>query len=547
MKSPLFRRLAATAIALTVLTLVLIDGAVRAWESDQETSAVRGRLIDAGAWMRTSIVPGNPAVPAAWCQAARARIEWLDAGGQVLASCDDTGTEDARQIAVTVPISRDGAGTLRLSAPPERNTGIDRLRLEIASIALAAAIFALVVAYHVTHSLTRRVTQLKLYAETLLDGPATEDGTRVSNDELGTLEEALTRLGVQLRELFERWRVESSRSEAILSGMAEGVLAVDHDLRVVFSNQAVTRALGTRRSVRERIPVLELVRDSELAGILKRVVVSGEVVKQNVTIAAAGGRVFEIQAAPFGVAGGSGALAIFYDMTDLERLEQVRKDFVANVSHEMRTPLAAIVGYSETLLDGGLEDSEHNRRFVEIIRANAIRLNSIASDLLVLSELESGDNPGEPEEISVRDTLESAMSTVEPEARNRRVQVFRGDIQDARVAGHRFRLEQAMSNLLVNAVKFNREGGEVRVEALHGTDGEIRIAVADTGVGIPSQDLPRIFERFYRVDKARSRQVGGTGLGLSIVRHVIERMHGRIEVQSQLGRGSTFTVILPTC
>ena len=424
--------------------------------------------------------------------------------------------------------------------------GLNRLRFEIASIALAAAIVALVIAYLVMRSLARRVTRLNLYAEALLDGPVPESGIRGSHDELGMLERTLERVGAQLRELFERWSLESSRSEAILSGMAEGVLAVDHELRVIFCNQAVMRALGVRRPVRERMPVLELMRDSELADILRRVVVSGESVKQSVKIAAAGGRAFEVQATPLAVAAGRGALAIFYDMTDLERLEQVRKDFVANVSHEMRTPLAAIVGYSETLLDGGLEDSEHNRRFVDIIRNNAVRLNSIASDLLVLSELESGGNPGEPEKISVRDTLESAMSIVEAEARSRRIQLRRGEIHDAQVKGYRFRLEQAMSNLLANAVKFNREGGEVRIEAVR-ANRAVRIAVSDTGVGIPSQDLPRIFERFYRVDKARSRQVGGTGLGLSIVRHVIERMDGRIEVESQLGRGSTFTVILPTC
>jgi two-component system phosphate regulon sensor histidine kinase PhoR len=196
-------------------------------------------------------------------------------------------------------------------------------------------------------------------------------------------------------------------------------------------------------------------------------------------------------------------------------------------------------------MDGALEDQENNRRFMEVIRTNAIRLNSIASDLLVLSELESGRDPGQSEPIMVRELVESTMGAVEPEARARQVQIGRGRIEDARVLGHRHRLEQALLNLLVNAVKFNREGGEVLVDVIQ-KDGHVHIAVSDTGVGIPSQDLPRIFERFYRVDKARSRQVGGTGLGLSIVRHVVERMSGRVTVSSQLGKGSTFTIILPT-
>src|SRR2546422_381800 len=242
---------------------------------------------------------------------------------------------------------------------------------------------------------------------------------------------------------------------------------------------------------------------------------------------------------------GPGALAILHDITDLERLERVRKDFVANVSHELRTPLTAIRGYAETLLEGALEDKHNNRRFVEIIKAHAIRLSNIASDLLVLSELESGRPPAEPERVSVRAAVLSALRTVESEARVREVTLVAGRLDDAEVKGDKVRLEQALVNLLDNAVKFNRPGGKVSVETSRTTDGQARIAIVDTGIGIPSGDLSRIFERFYRVDKARSREVGGTGLGLSIVKHVVDRMGGKIDVESALGRGSTFTMRLP--
>jgi two-component system phosphate regulon sensor histidine kinase PhoR len=262
-------------------------------------------------------------------------------------------------------------------------------------------------------------------------------------------------------------------------------------------------------------------------------------------LAAAEGRSFEVQAAPLSMGSRRGAIAILHDITDLERLERIRKDFVANVSHELRTPLTAIRGYAETLLDGALEDEEHNRKFLEVIRAHAIRLNNIASDLLVLSELESGQPGAAPEPVPVRAALESAIHTVESEARVRGVKLRAGDLNGAEVLGHRIRLEQAFVNLLDNAVKFSHPGGEVRIETGLTPDGRTRITITDTGIGIPSEDLPRIFERFYRVDKAHSREVGGTGLGLSIVKHVIERMNGTITVESQLGRGSTFTVILP--
>src|SRR6185437_3331646 len=204
----------------------------------------------------------------------------------------------------------------------------------------------------------------------------------------------------------------------------------------------------------------------------------------------------------------------------------------------------AIAGYAETLLDGALDDQANNRRFLEIIRSNAIRLNSIASDLLTLSELQGGGSPAGDEQVPIGDALESALTTVASEAELRNVTLERGKIENLLVNGSRYRLEQALVNLLANAVKFNRTGGTVRVETAR-KDGEISITVADTGVGIPSSDLPRIFERFYRVDKARSRQVGGTGLGLSIVRHIVERMNGRVSASSQLGKGSVFTIVLP--
>ncbi len=169
--------------------------------------------------------------------------------------------------------------------------------------------------------------------------------------------------------------------------------------------------------------------------------------------------------------------------------------------------------------------------------------NSIAGDLLILSELESGTEPAEPEIISLRGVLDSALATLAGEARHREVSLVRDQVDDVFVSGSRLRLEQALLNLLANAIKFNRPGGEVRVRVALALQGDVEIVISDTGVGIPSEDLPRIFERFYRVDKARSRQVGGTGLGLSIVKHVVERMNGAIKVESQLGRGTTFTLL----
>jgi two-component system, OmpR family, phosphate regulon sensor histidine kinase PhoR len=418
------------------------------------------------------------------------------------------------------------------------------LRSAVLAISLFAALLALAVGLSVSRALTSRVRRLKRAAEGLLGAEAQPAGLSDPNDDLGSLERSLTGVGQELRGLVSNLRFESARREAILSGMAEGVLAVDPDLKVTFCNQAFLAAIGFRGRRYEGFGLLQLVRDPALYELIRSVRTTGEPGKLRFHLSADIPRTFEAQATPLAMPSGRGVIAIFHDITDLERLEQVRKDFVANVSHELRTPLAGIIGYADTLLDGALDDTLNRQKFVEIIRANAVRLGSIAADLLVLSELESGADH-ESEAVSVRAALESGLLTVDSEARERHVHLIREEMQDLYVVGSRLRLEQAFLNLLANAIKFNRPEGEVRVRVTQSDDGRVAVLISDTGVGIPSQDLPRIFERFYRVDKARSRQVGGTGLGLSIVKHVIERMTGTVTVDSQVGKGTIFQILLP--
>lgn len=415
-------------------------------------------------------------------------------------------------------------------------------RLQILGVCAAAALLAVFAAWLYARSFTARLDSLKLLMEGLLDEQPAALPPSAADDEFGALAESLRRMAPRARAMADRLRLEGARSDAILASMVEGVLAVDGDLRVSFCNDSFARAVGAREPIPDGLPLVRLVRDPGLLDMLSTVLETGESQKRRLQWAPEG-HSFEVQATPLGRAGG--VLAILHDVTDLERLERIRKDFVANVSHELRTPLAAIRGYAETLLEGALDDRENRRKFVEIIQAHAIRLNNIASDLLALSELDSGRSP-QPARVSIRESLEAALRTVESEAGVRGIRIVCGEIEDMEVLGQRLRLEQALVNLLDNALKFNRPGGEVRVQAAR-TGSEARITIADTGIGIPSADVPRIFERFYRVDKARSREVGGTGLGLSIVRHTVEQMNGRTFVESELGKGSTFTVVLPCC
>jgi two-component system, OmpR family, phosphate regulon sensor histidine kinase PhoR len=389
----------------------------------------------------------------------------------------------------------------------------------------------------------RRAEQLRNYIERLLDPEVFDYELPTGDDQLGELARSLRRTAPRIRALVENLKLEGARREAILASMVEGVLAVDKDLRVTFCNDSFARTVGARIPVTAGMRLPELVRDPGVLEIMNLVLAAGQHVERRLTLAAAAGHSFDVVAGP--LAGPStmpGALAIFHDVTEIERLERVRKDFVANVSHELRTPLTAIHGYAETLLAGALEDQENKRKFVEIILAQAGRLTNIASDLLVLSDLERG-KALPPQPVSVRAALESAWRTVEANATARGVRLVRQNIDDVKVMAYELRLEQVFVNLLDNAVKFSRPQSEVRV-AVRSSGNSACITIADNGIGIPSEDLPRIFERFYRVDKARSREMGGTGLGLSIVKHAVEQMGGTVTVDSRLGEGTSFAVTI---
>jgi len=580
--SPLFRRLLVSAFVLIATTLLGLDFFLTRYIADRETESVQRKLTAEARILREDVPDvGTAAQLEVWAKEvsrrAQARVTVIEPRGTVLADSEHdpetmenhagrpeilqayaghvgvsirhsaTLGRDLCYVAVGFPYRGTAGFVLRLAVPLEElNSAVAAVRWWLMGASLIALGGAMLIAYIFSERFTGRIRQLQSFAEHLAETRAAADIKPDTDDELGALARSLNRMAAQLRDSLDRVSLESARREAILSGMAEGVLAVDQEMRITFSNEAFARVIGTSSAIRAHTPLLEVARDAGLLDMLSEVLIADKPQKRRLELSAAEGRVFEVQAAPLSASSRRGAIAVLHDITDLERLERVRKDFVANVSHELRTPLTAIRGYAETLLEGALEDPANNRKFLEIIKAQAARLNNIASDLLVLSELESGKS-AEKERLSVPSVLESALHTVESEARVREVQILCSQVEDVCVVGSKIRLEQALVNLLDNAIKFNRPSGQVRVEVIRATDGQVRITVADTGIGIPSHDLSRIFERFYRVDKARSRAVGGTGLGLSIVKHVLERMNGKITVASELGRGSVFSITLPSC
>ncbi|MBI3620763.1 MAG: PAS domain-containing protein [Nitrospirae bacterium] len=365
--------------------------------------------------------------------------------------------------------------------------------------------------------------------------------------ETAELGQALNQMAEQLQATLADISTDRARLQAVLASMVEGVLVLDRRGRVLLINDALRRMLpGADPSAIGR-PFIEVIRHHPLNEFVRSVLEGGEGRRQEVALLTPEERIFLLQASVAKPEGerGVAVVLVFHDITELKRLERIRKDFVANASHELKTPLTSIAGYVEALIDGAKDDPATCAQFLGIIRKHTENLKAILSDLLQLSTIESGVYRWKRQEVAVADLVERAARVLRPVAeRRRQTLTVRPCEASLTIHGDLDRLTEALINLLDNAVKYTPEGGAVTIETTAVPDG-VRITVADTGIGIPPKELSRIFERFYRVDRARSREQGGTGLGLSIVKHIVEAHGGRITVDSTVGRGSTFTLLLP--
>lgn len=440
---------------------------------------------------------------------------------------------------------------------------------------LFGILFALIVSAVFSLASTRvsglRIQRLEKFSRRVAGGdfrPLTPDN---HNDELAMLGRAMNETALRLAQTIRSLTEEHGRTAAILESMAEGVAVVGSDERVVYSNAAFAQILGSGttaagsnvagsngvpggdgipgRSAGQGRRLVELVRQTELLGVVKRALTSEERVESEVTVGTVRVRTFAVTAAPVRASeeGGTaiGAVLVLHDISELRRLERVRQDFVANVSHEFKTPLTAIRGFAETLLGGALDDVDHRVRFVEIIQDHAERLTRLTDDLLKLSTIEAGKMELELLTVSPPELLKMCADTASFAAKKKQQTI---KIECARdlpsVRGDSGRLRDVLQNLLDNAVQYTPAGGHIVASAARDGD-EIVFTVADNGIGIPQAEQERIFERFYRVDEGRSREVGGTGLGLSIARHIAEAHGGRVWVESAIGQGSRFHFSVP--
>ncbi|MCX6114325.1 MAG: ATP-binding protein [Proteobacteria bacterium] len=365
--------------------------------------------------------------------------------------------------------------------------------------------------------------------------------------QLVDLSKSFNTMASLIQKRLERLRLLSAEQDAILRSMVEGVVTVDSDGRIKRVNQAARVLLDISLEECENRLVPEVIHHAGLQRVISRVMHSPEASSEVITINGIDEKVLEVYASPLIQEGSAptGTLFVFHDKTQIQRLEHVRTDFVANVSHELRTPITSIKGFVETLLDGAMHEPESLKKFLSIIGRHADRLNEIVSDLLTLAQLEARGERGqlEFESCAVEEIVLAAVEACAHRASERGTLVHIQEAGGYKVMAKPNLIEQALVNLIDNAIKYSDPSStvEIKVEQM---DGFIRIAVVDTGPGIEKQHLTRLFERFYRIDQGRSRQIGGTGLGLSIVKHIAQVHGGRVEVASIPGSGTTFSLLL---
>ena len=403
---------------------------------------------------------------------------------------------------------------------------------------LLALIVAVVLAIVIAEVISRRLRRIVEFAGKIAAGDLSARIAERSGDEIAHVAGALDRTARYMEENFTAIRESREELEALLNSMADGVVAVSPDLKVRWANQAIAGIVHQR--VRIGSPVIELLRHPDFLATLNATLKSR---RREHAIAASlyGRRSFSVTTQPLP---DGGVVTVLHDISEVERVEKTRRDFIANVSHELRTPLTSIRGYAETLLESDSALNESTREFLDVIRRNAERMGRLTEDLLVLARVESGEDKLDLRPHAARDLLVEAASSLQENARSAGVELTVEDVGDWMVMADPYAVHQVFSNLISNALRYAQNGKQIVIGAGEKPDG-IEFFVRDFGPGIASEHLPRIFERFYRVDKARSRESGGTGLGLAIVKHIVLNHGGSVHVESSVGHGSTFFFVVP--
>ncbi len=565
----------AVGVAVVALAAVLTEQELKADLTLRigEELAAEARII--------ALMPARSIAPQAGelAKRARARLTLIDAAGRVTADSEAAGREldnhldrpeiqealrtgvgtavrysltlKTDMIYVAVPL-REGArsaGYIRLARPlKEVALATAGMGKTVFQITLAIVVVCLTIALLFSLKMLAPIRRLAAFAGQARTGNVSRPPRIDSRDEIGQLAEAIADMVAALQEKIRMCAAETDKLESVFSGMSEGVIVLDADDRVESVNRGMAEMTGRAPGDVLGKTLLEAFRNSKLHDALERFRQREETITEEIALGDHPPVMMDVTVSA--IRGDNGeerkTVLVFHDVTRLKKLERIRTDFVANVTHEIRTPLTAIIGFVETLQQGGLDDRETTLKFLRTIQENAQRLNRLVDDLLILSGIELGETKLHRERLAVGDVFEQALAVVAPRIGEKNLKLIRdvpGELPPIRA--DRDRLVQILLNILDNAVKFTPAEGTITVTVAPGAADELIVRIADTGVGIPQGEIPRLGERFYRADRARARELGGTGLGLSIVKHLLNAHGGRMEIDSTQGRGTTVSLFFP--
>lgn len=586
--SRLFWKLFAAYAALTLVATMTFVLVVSRWQEAQIVEQVNKRLRDAAVLTRSDVHELLLAGPSERLQShvqrlgreIDTRITLIDIDGIVLADSDRT---DLRQVAVMenhkdrpelVQAASRGWGSSSRRSPTlgepmmyyslradELGQPVGFVRTALATTKVQRSLAAIerlvwllavlvnagvgAVTYLVVARILHPITTLTKAAEAIAAGDEDHPVMITSHDEIGELANSFNRMQQQLRNRAQELRASSQRLAVVLGGMMDGVIAVDERDHVVLANSAAGHMLGFHPQKAEGRPLLESVRNRALNQAVAEARTAPHVNQLEIEFGNPEKRAISVSSILVPGEPTSLVVQVLHDVTELRRLESLRQEFVANVSHELKTPLSSIKAYAETLRDGAINDARNNVRFVQRIEEQAERLHQLILDLISLAKIESGQQAFEIVSVALSEAVRSCIAGCQPVADAKQVKLVRQSAgTPLHVCADEEGVKQILSNLVDNAIKYTPSGGQVTI-SWRGEGPMVVIDVRDTGVGIAPEYLPRVFERFFRVDKARSRELGGTGLGLAIVKHLAQSFGGTVRVESELGEGSVFTVKLP--
>jgi two-component system, OmpR family, phosphate regulon sensor histidine kinase PhoR len=583
MKNRIFFKLLAVFLIVIAATATILDVMIgNAWESSLRAEIERSltqKTVLFAHRVETDKAHSLSDIAAQEAQAAGARATIIDASGKVLADSEatpanldnhggraefaealagHTAANERRSDTLGIPFLFVAApitgGAVRLAYPLSDVEAIQsKVHRQLLWGSLLALLVALLIAGAASVSTSRRLDRIVNVAARIEQGDLRARVDDRPGDEIGRVAAAIDKTADQIERSFAAVKSSQRQLETLLNSMQDAVIAVSSDGLVRWANQPMDRLAPQR--TRLNAPVVETIRDPDFLAAVKAATIEKEVTTARAS-SIVPGRAFDVTAAPLP---DGGIVAVLRDLTETERVEKTRRDFIANVSHELRTPLTSIQGYTETLLDSVSEsNSGSTREFLEIIRKNAVRMSRLTEDLLTLARVESGETRFETERVAPIELLNDAEESFREIARGQGVELnilggSNGSLESLpQVFADREAIHQVFSNLIDNAMKYGRAGGRIELGARNaGSVGPgrpsntVEFYVRDFGAGISSEHLPRLFERFYRVDKARSRESGGTGLGLAIAKHIMRAHGGSIRAESELTRGSTFIFALP--